>query len=100
MSSRIERWLYGLGSAAIGGGASAVTSGLTSMGIAPDKFNLQNLTGVGHLLELMAANFVISAVLSALFYLRQSPLPPESSGNSDPMAFVKNIQTTETPKTP
>lgn len=89
MNARIERWLYGLGSAAIGGGASAVTSGLTSMGFAPDKFNLANLSGVWHLLALMAANFIISGLLSVFFYLRQSPLPPESTGDSNPAAFVR-----------
>lgn len=99
MSNRVERWLYGLGSAVISGGASAVVSGLTSMGIAPDKFNLANLTGAGHLMELMIANFVISAFLGAMFYLKQSPLPPESSGDSNPAAFVKTPITADTSKT-
>lgn len=89
MNIRTQRWLYGLGSAAIGGGASAVTSGLTSMGFAPDKFNMANAAGIWHLLALMFANFVVSGILSVMFYLRQSPLPPESTGNSDPNAFVK-----------
>jgi len=79
MRTTTEKWLYGLGSAAIGGGSSAVVSGLTSMGFAPEKFNLQNASGVWHLLGLMLANFVVSGVLSAFFYLRQSPLPPENT---------------------
>lgn len=83
MNSRTKKWLYGLGSAVIGGGASAVVSGLTSMGFAPDKFNLQNMNGIGHLFGLMLANFLVSGFLSAMFYLRQSPLPPESTGNTD-----------------
>ena len=78
MKTTTEKWLYGLGSAVIGGGSAAVTSGLTSMGFAPDKFNLANASGVGHLLGLMLANFIVSGVLSAFFYLRQSPLPPAS----------------------
>ena len=77
MKTTTQRWLYGLGSAVIGGGSSAVTRGSTSMGFAPDKFNLANTSGVLHLLGLMFANFVVSGVLSAFFYLRQSPLPPE-----------------------
>jgi hypothetical protein len=77
MNARTQKWLYGLGSAVIGGGASAVVNGLLSMGFAPDKFNLQNLSGVWHLLGLMVANFLVSGFLSAMFYLRQSPLPPE-----------------------
>lgn len=79
MKTSTEKWLYGLGSAAIGGGASAVTSGLASMGIAPDKFNMTNMSGLGHLLELMFVNFIISGLLSMMFYLRQSPLPPEDT---------------------
>ncbi len=97
MTSRVERWLYGLGSAIISGGSSAVVSGLTSMGIAPDRFNIANLSGTGHLLELMAANFFVSAFLGAMFYLKQSPLPPESTGDSNPVAFVKQPETTLKP---
>lgn len=82
MKAATQKWLYGLGSAAIGGGAAAVTSGLTSMGIAPDKFNMTNLPGVGHLLELVAVNFVVSGILSMFFYLRQSPLPPDDDVNT------------------
>ena len=77
MNIRTQKWLYGLTSAAIGGGASAITSGLTSMGFAPDKFNLADVNGMLRLLLLMLANFIVSGLLSAAFYLRQSPLPPE-----------------------
>lgn len=94
MTSKTERWLYGLGSAVISGGASAVVSGLTSMGIAPDKFNLTNLAGVWHLMELMVANFIISAFLGAMFYLKQSPLPPESGDTTTiTRASVVQVQT-------
>ena len=78
MRTTTEKWLYGLGSAVIGGGSSAVTSGLTGMGFAPDKFNLTNASGIWHLLGLMLANFIVSGILSAFFYLRQSPLPPST----------------------
>lgn len=92
MKPSTQKWLYGLGSAAIGGGASAVVSGLTSMGFAPDKFNMSSATGLLHLLGLMAANFLVSGILSSLFYLRQSPLPPESTGNTQ--QFSKQTTTT------
>ena len=36
-----SRWLYGLLSGFIGGGAGAVTAGLGAMGLAPQTFNLQ-----------------------------------------------------------
>lgn len=77
MNQSVHRWLYGLGAAAIGGGAAAVTSGLTSMGFAPDKFNLSSGAGMLRLLGLIGANFLVSGLLNAMFYLRQSPLPPE-----------------------
>lgn len=68
-------WLHKLAAAFIGGGSSAIISGLTGMGIAPDKFNITTLTGLKHLIGLMVANFVVSGILSTMFYLRQSPLP-------------------------
>lgn len=91
MNNKTSRWLYGLVSCAIGGGASAVTSGLTSMGFAPDKFNLANSQGIWHLFGLMVANFVVSGFLSVMFYLRQSPLPPESGDTQ----FVPKPQPTQ-----
>lgn len=78
MTAKTEQWLYGLGSATIGGGSAAIVSGVTSMGFDPAKFNLTNMSGVLHLLGLMAVNFIFSGILSAFFYLKQSPLPPES----------------------
>lgn len=83
MKLSTEKWLYGLGSAMIGGGSSAVVSGVTSMGFAPDKFNLSSSAGFWHLIGLMVANFVVSGVLSAFFYLRQSPLPPETTEQTE-----------------
>lgn len=68
-------WLYGLASAFIGGGASAITAGVSAIGIDPDHFNLQQ--GVWHTLELMGAVFIISGALSAFAYLKQSPVPRE-----------------------
>lgn len=78
MTTNTKKWLYGLGSATIGGGAAAIISGISSMGIAPDKFNLTNASGFFHLLEMVVINFVFSGILSAVFYLRQSPLPVET----------------------
>lgn len=77
MRAAVRKWARGAAAAFIGGGASAITSGLTSMGFAPDKFNLSDFKGVAHLFGLMLANFVVSGFLSMTFYLRQSPLPPE-----------------------
>lgn len=69
-----QQWLYGLVSAFIGGGAAAVTGGLTSIGIDPEHFNLQ--AGLKHTAELAGAIFVVSGAMSVALYLKQSPLPP------------------------
>lgn len=74
-----KHWIHGLGSAFIGGGANAVTV----MIVDPTQFNLEQ--GWQKLL----AVFLVSAFLSACFYLKQSPLPPESSNSSTPSALIK-----------
>lgn len=96
MKTNTKKWLYGLGSASIGGGAAAIISGVSSMGIAPDKFNLQNAAGFGHLLEMVVINFIFSGILSAVFYLRQSPLPPETfTETTSEKALSQNLSTGE-----
>lgn len=70
-------WLYGLVSGFIGGGASAVTSGLTAIGIDPEHFNLGSSPhGLRHVGALIGATFLVSGGISAFAYLKQSPLPP------------------------
>lgn len=73
---RWDKWLYGLGSAAVGGGAGAVVSGLTSMGLAPETFNLTTVEGALKTLLAAGINFGAVGILSMAFYLKQSPLPP------------------------
>lgn len=75
----LDNWLYSLCAAFIGGGASAITSGAVAIGIAPDKFNINSWSGFWHVLGMIAANFIISGILSVAFYLRQSPLPPKDA---------------------
>lgn len=84
MKRTTSKWLHGLAATFIGGGASAIVSGLTSMGFAPDKFNLSDLKGFAHLLGMMLANFAVTGFLSAAFYLRQSPLPPDEDISPSP----------------
>jgi hypothetical protein len=59
-------WLYSLISACIG----AAASGVTSMVVAPESFNMTH-TGLIKLCEMCVAN----AILAAALYLKQSPLP-------------------------
>jgi hypothetical protein len=58
-------WLKGLVSAAIGGAATAIST----MIVAPEEFNLDQ--GIGK----VAAVAVVSAIVAAANYLKQSPIP-------------------------
>ena len=71
----IQKWRRGLGSAFIGGGAAAVTSTFSAAIIAPNEFN--PLHQLGNFLLMAVVAFLINGFLSAMFYLRQAPLPPE-----------------------
>jgi hypothetical protein len=73
-----EIWLRGLLAAFIGGGSGSVTSGLASMGIDPEHFNLGS--GLRHTFALMGAVFLVNGALSVFLYLKQSPLPTLESG--------------------
>lgn len=68
-----ETWIYGLFSAFIGGGASAVTAGVSGSMIDPEKFNLN--AGLVNVLKLTGACFVLNGLLTMFAYLKQSPLP-------------------------
>lgn len=69
-----RKWLYGLGAAIIGGGATSVTAAFSAMLIAPNQFNIHG--GGGHVLEMIGMTFAVSGTLHAFGYLSQSPLPP------------------------
>lgn len=79
----IGKWLYGLIAAFIGGGAGAVTSGISAAWIAPDTFNLSKMH---NMLLLMGASFVTTGLLNGAAYLHQQPLP----------AFVVDSNTIQT----
>ena len=62
-----KNWLKGLIAAVIGGAANSVSA----MFVAPESFNLQDLPKLGKLA-------VASAIISLAFYLKSSPVPPET----------------------
>lgn len=70
----VEVWVHGLFAAAIGGGASGVTAGLTAIGLSPDQFNFAGQ--LKHTMALVGTVFVINGLISVFLYLKQSPLPP------------------------
>jgi len=90
MKLRWDKWLLGLGSAFIGGGAGAVVSGFTNIAIAPATFNLTSAEGAGKVLFTMLINFVVVGAFSMFFFLKQSPLP--TPDDSDPFAFRKKVE--------
>jgi hypothetical protein len=76
-ASNLSVWLSGLFAAFIGGGAGSVTTGLASMGIDPEHFNLN--AGLHHTLNLMGAVFLINGIVSVCMFLKQSPIPAGQS---------------------
>ncbi len=70
-----RNWLLGLSAALIGGFSGGVVSGLTAMGIAPDKFNLT--TNLSNTLYMAGVSGLLQGALSMFFYLKQSPVPKE-----------------------
>ena len=64
-----NRWLKGLISAVIGGAANSITV----MVVDPIAFNLQEGAGKLGMVAL------VSAIVAAAMYLKQSPLPTENS---------------------
>lgn len=65
----MKKWLHSLLSVFIGGGANTITL----MAIDPLKFNLQDGW------KNVVTGFLLGGVLSAAFYLKQSPLPQSES---------------------
>lgn len=64
-------WMHGLVAAVISGGAGGVGSALGSLGVG-DPFN--------HALKIAGVSALISAVIGAAAYLKQSPVPPGWDG--------------------
>lgn len=69
MKDYVIKWLKGILSAAIGGAAN----GIASIAIAPETFNIT--TGLNKLLMIVG----FGAVLAVANYLKQSPLPVDST---------------------
>lgn len=74
MKLRWDKWIYGLLSGFIGGGAAAVVAGGVAAILAPDKFN--PTTDFKNFIILTGTTFLANGILNAMFYLKQSPLPP------------------------
>ena len=73
--SQIKMWIHGLLAAIIAGGANGVITGFAAIGIDPTHFNLQ--AGLRPTLAIAGISALMSAIIGAAAYLKQSPLPPE-----------------------
>jgi hypothetical protein len=74
-SSSFSIWVGGLRAVFVGCGSGSVTTGLASMGIDPEHFNLN--AGLHHKLNLMGAVFLINGLVSVCLFLKQSPIRAE-----------------------
>ena len=82
-ASRVETWLYGLGAAFVGGGATAGSAWLGMTGAKALGMDLPSLN-----FKALGIIFLSGAVTNVLAYLKQSPLPKQSDGNTD--QFIKD----------
>lgn len=73
MKLRWDKWFYGIGAAIIGGGSSAVVSGLTSA--LAFHVDVTTWAGLVKTVSLMMINFVLMGILSMFFYLKQNSAP-------------------------
>jgi hypothetical protein len=94
-----DNWFYGLFAGFIGGGASAVTSGVTLNLLDPKDFNL--VTSKFYIT--VASIFVANGLLNMFMYLKQNPLPTittvtkvqkTETGTEPPVVVTKMEQTT------
>ena len=72
---RIELWAKGLAAATIAGAANGLITGFAAVGIDPNHFNLQ--AGLKSTLAIAGVSAIMSALIGAAAYLKQSPLPSE-----------------------
>ena len=68
----VNGWLLGIWSAAISGGAGAISSGFGTILVDPSDFNLQT---PAKLLKVMMATFGFSALVSLMKFLQMHPAP-------------------------
>jgi glycerol-3-phosphate acyltransferase PlsY len=67
-----ENWMYGVFAGFIGGGATAVTSGVTLNMVDPKDFNVYT----SKFYVMVAAIFAANGLMSMFMFLKQNPLPP------------------------
>ena len=71
----LQIWLKGLLAAVIAGAANGVITGFAAVGIDPVHFNLRAGAGLGSTMAIAGISALMSALIGAAAYLKQSPLP-------------------------
>ena len=74
-------WFLGIFRSFISGGSAAMVSGLTSIGIAPDKFNLSS--SVGNTLKLMGVMFLFQGGYRMFEFLQLHGAPDQLAAQLD-----------------
>jgi hypothetical protein len=75
-------WLMGLWRSTVQGGAGAVVSGLATIGIDPDHFNLT--TGLGDVFKMIGTVFLVMGVIHMFVFLQTHGAPEAiTSGGPD-----------------
>ncbi len=87
MKLRWDNWIYGLGSAIIGGGSGSVVGGITSAIVF--KVDVTTWRGAGQILAVMAIQFIVAGAFSMFFFLKQSPLPAVETTVTDTLTVTK-----------
>lgn len=68
-----DTWLMGILRSLTTGGSNGVLSGLVSMGIDPQHFNLSG--GLGHTLKMMLGMFILSSIVGMFVFLQTHGAP-------------------------
>lgn len=69
MTYQTRLWLHKLVAALVGGGAAAVTAGVSVSLIDPHQWELLNL------LKLMGVTFLLNGLMSVMMFLKDKPIP-------------------------
>jgi hypothetical protein len=81
MNTKTRNWLHGLIGGFVGGMAGAIDSALALMVLVPEQFNLSKDLGRTLITALVLG--LLTGIKCAFAYLKQSPLPLVSTGNTE-----------------
>jgi hypothetical protein len=89
-STRWRKWLFGVGSGFIGGAAAALHTSVALILMNPETFNLG--PQLGHTLLTAFVLGTLCGLQTVFAYLKQSPLPPPSTGETEHLRLMKKLK--------